>query len=156
MSDIIKKKGNPSKRKGDRWERELAKDLISGGAQEAKRIPGSGALGTVLNEARLTADVYAKYKFLNRPLKIEAKYGYGGLTQMAIKREWMEKVRMQSLGNDSIPAVALKFRDVISGDRESAKWICFAVEDWNKIVSSLNELFDDLEGYWRYKYESSK
>jgi Holliday junction resolvase len=148
----------PSKSKGigDRWERELAKLLLDGGAAQAKRIPGSGSLGTTLQEARLTADVFAKYKFLNRPLKIEAKYGYGGLNQMAIKREWMEKVRMQALGNNSIPAVALKFRDVISGDRESAKWICFSIEDWNKLVGELNDLFDDLEDYWEYKYRKDK
>lgn len=143
----------PSKSKqiGDRWEREFVKK-VAPYAEIAKRIPGSGALGTLLQEARLTADAFLKYRFLNKPLKVELKYGYGGSTQMQVKREWMEKVRMQARDNNYIPAVGIKFRDVLSGDKESATWICFAIEDWNGLVEYLNELFSDLEGYWEWKY----
>jgi Holliday junction resolvase len=146
---------NPQKIKGTNWERVLAKQLGEH-AEVAKRIPGSGALGTTLGDSRLTGDVYVKYKFMPRSLKIEAKYGYGGSTQMTIKRLWMTKVREESSANNSIPAVAIKFRDVTGGDTESSKWICFTVEDWNGLVKYLNELFDDLEGYWEYKYGKTK
>lgn len=143
----------PSKSKeiGARWERELAEKLGEQ-AEYAKKIPGSGALGTILKEAQLTADVVAKYKFFQKLFKIEAKYGYGGEKQMTVYREWMEKVRMQSRDNSYIPAVAIKFRGVMSGDRESAKWICFSIEDWNDMMKFLNELFSDMEDYWEYKY----
>ena len=142
---------NKSKIKGSKWERDLAKAL-SAQAEISKRIPGSGAIGTTIGEPGLMGDLVVTYKFLPAPLKIEAKYGYGGSTQMTVKREWMEKIREQASYDNTIPAVSIKFRDVTGGDIESAKWICFSVEDWNRITEHLNELFEDLEEYWNWKY----
>lgn len=146
---------NKQKIKGTKWETDLVK-LLEPHAEYVKRIPGSGALGTTLKESGLTGDVKLKYKFLPKEFKIEAKTGYGGATQMAVQRGWMAKVREEAKANNSIPAVSFKFRDVLAGDKESAKWICFTLEDWNGIVNYLNELFSDLESYWEWKYETSQ
>lgn len=146
--------GSRSKRSGSKWERDLAKELGKQ-AEASKRIAGSGALGTNLNEPRLLGDVYVEYPFLNKPLRIEAKYGYGGSKQMTVKREWMTKCLEEGKRSNSHSAVALKFRDVTTGE-ESAKWICFTVEEWNRIVEELNYLFDDLREYWEYKYEENE
>lgn len=144
---------NKSKIKGSKWERDAIKQLAPY-AEAAKRTPGSGALGTTLKESRLTGDGYLKYKFLPTHLKLEMKYGYGGAKQMTIYKEWMEKIRMESRADNSIPAVVIKFRDVTGGDIESAKWICFSIEDWNRLVKHLDELFGNMEDYWDYKYNN--
>lgn len=141
---------NPNKRKGSKWERDLAKEL-SEHAELSKRIPGSGALGTIIVDPRLTGDVVATYKFLRRPFKIECKYGYGGSTQMTVKRAWVEKVCEESEGNNSYPALAIKFRDVTTGHK-SAKLICMTIEDWNLMVGELSTLFEDFEEFWEWKY----
>lgn len=141
---------NPNKLKGSRWERELAQELQAF-AELSKRIPGSGALGTIVIDPRLTGDVVVKYKFLNKPFKVECKYGYGGSTQMTVKRGWMEKVCTEAEANDSYPALAIKFRDVTNGHK-SAKMICMTVEDWNRMMGELSELFDDLQEFWDWKY----
>jgi Holliday junction resolvase len=146
---------NKNKIKGSKWERDAIKQLAPH-ARSAKRIPGSGALGTILMESRLTSDGIVEYEFLPKPIKLEMKYGYGGSTQMTIKREWMEKVRKEALQTGALSAVLLKFRDVTGGDIESSKWVCFSVEDWNRIVSHLNDLFSDMKDYWDYKYEKAK
>jgi Holliday junction resolvase len=142
---------NKNKVKGSRWEADLVK-LLEPQAEYVKRIPGSGAIGTSLKETRLTGDVKLKYKFLPKEFKIEAKTGYGGATSMTIQRGWMSKVREEAKNNGSYPAVSFKFKDVMAGDRESAKWMCMSIEDWNSMMSYLNELFLDLDDYWKWKY----
>lgn len=150
-----KRKGNPNKVKGSRWEADLVK-LLEPNAEYVKRIPGSGAIGTSLKETKLTGDVVLKYKFLPKEFKLEAKTGYGGSTSMTIQRGWMSKIREEAHANNSIPGVSFKFRDVLAGDKESAKWICFSVDDWNGMANYLNEVFDDLEEYWEWKYAKEK
>lgn len=145
---------NKNKRKGTRWERELASELEEH-ASKSRRIPGSGALGTTLVDPRLTGDVFLTYEWLNKPIKVEAKYGYGTSKSMRIQREWMEKICEESEANNSLPMVAIKFRDVTTGHK-SAKWICFSLEDWNNLAEYLNELFDDLEEFWEWKYSEKE
>lgn len=135
---------NKSKQIGTRWEREATK-ILSKNAKKVRRIPGSGAIGSVCSEPGLVGDIVLEYAFLNKPIRIEAKYGYGSDSSMAIKREWMEKIRKQAKASRSIPAIVLKFRDVTSGDIESAKWICFSFEDWLELVDYLNDLYSSFE-----------
>lgn len=146
---------NKAKIKGSKWEADLVK-ILAPHAEYVKRIPGSGALGTSLKESNLTGDVRLKYKFLPKEFKIEAKTGYGGATQLSAKLDWMIKIREEAKNHGSYPAVSFKFKDVYSGDREAAKWICFSLEDWNGMVSYLNELFSDLDEYWEWKYDKEK
>jgi Holliday junction resolvase len=146
---------SPSKRKGSRWERDVA-DLLSKYAESSKRIPGSGALGTTLVDTRLTGDVTVKYPFFSKSFKGEAKYGYGGSTQMTVKREWMEKIRKEAHDHGSIPFVTIKFKNVTGGDIESGKWICFSIEDWNELMRELTYLFEDFEEFWSWKYNEKE
>lgn len=146
---------NKNKIVGSRWEYDLVK-LLEPNAEYVKRIPGSGAIGTSLKETRLTGDIVLKYRFLPKEFKLEAKTGYGGATSMTIQRGWMAKIREEAQANNSIPGVSFKFRDVMAGDRESAKWICFSLEDWNSIAKSLNEVFEDMEEFWEWKYSKEK
>lgn len=100
------------KRKGTSWERELVELLKSIPKSTAKRIAGSGALGTQLEEPALTGDVVLMVDDLPRKFRIECKVGYGNEHQMTIKRDWFDKIRQEAESSYSIPLVALKLSGV--------------------------------------------
>ena len=122
---------------GNRWERELAKEL--GG----KRLPGSGAWGTQHKDYKYAGDVVVKYPWFKWPIVVECKYGYGGNKSMSVKREWFTKVRMEAELSNRYPMIALKFRDVTGGDRESAKVICVNLDVWKQLMNQIQFLFTD-------------
>lgn len=136
--------GRRSKQAGSRWEREAAKEL-SKYKGKWKRVPGSGALGTIMNDASLQADVVGEYPWWHNEIRAEAKYGYGGKTQITLKREWLDKIREEAKGTDSFPCLLLKMRDVISGDRNSAKLICFNFDTWNNLMEEIGELWEEYQ-----------
>ena len=126
---------NKSKQAGDRWERDMCEAL------DGKKQPSSGAFGSIHKDSSLVGDVVVTPPWLSRPILFECKYGYGGSSQMTLRREWFTKIREQAAGARRFPAVALKFRDVTSGDIGSAKVICFNLDTWEKIVEEINDLY---------------
>lgn len=53
---------NKNKRKGSDWERQIAKIMNEGfDTDRWKRVPGSGALGTILGESSLVGDVKGSF-----------------------------------------------------------------------------------------------
>ncbi|MGQ9644214.1 MAG: putative PDDEXK endonuclease, partial [Ignavibacterium sp.] len=102
------------KQKGKSWERELVELLSKIPKCAARRIAGSGAFGTQLNEPTLMGDVILAVDDLPKKFRIECKVGYGNEHQMTIKREWFDKIRQEAENSYSIPLVALK----LSGVRE--------------------------------------
>jgi len=139
--------GKQQKRSGDRWERELAKEL--GG----KRQPSSGAFGTVHKMPSLTGDVVVSYPWFRKPFHIECKYGYGGNTSMSVKRDWFVKVRREARLVNRTPVVAIKYRDVTGGDRESARVICINLDDWKKLMKELEYLYAEYLSLLKDNYE---
>lgn len=135
------------KRMGDRWERELAKSL------KGKRQPSSGAFGTQTHNAALTGDVVVKYPWWNKLLHIECKYGYGGATQLSMKRDWLVKVREEAKLAKRHPVLAIKFRDVTGGDIESAKVICINVDTWKEMMAEIEGLYLDYLSLLKSSYE---
>lgn len=140
--------------KGKRWEREAAAELTKNQGYW-KRIPGSGALGTNLGDASLKGDVLGRYPWWCRPLRAEAKYGYGTSRQMQLMREWVEKIREQSDGSDSLPCLLLKFKNVTTGD-PSAKLIAFDLETWNRMMAMLEEFWVEHLKLLEAEYERNK
>lgn len=124
---------NKAKRKGSDWERNLVKYLnkkLTLGA--FKKIPGSGAIGTILGEPRLFGDVRGKVHGLSRSLLGECKVGYGGHRQFTLKKEWLDKIKKEADASYSLPFLAGKF----SGCR---KGICsFVVLDLDTFCDLLN------------------
>ena len=111
---------NRKKQKGDRWERDAVKkltDIIP--ESKWKKMPTSGAMGTILKEPLLGGDIAGSAEFLTRTVRAECKVGYGGEKQMTIKREWFTKIREEADRTFSIPVVLLKF----SGARGESKHI---------------------------------
>jgi hypothetical protein len=144
---------NPQKRKGSDFER-LAVELLNNLIQDSewKRIPGSGAIGTSLGEPLLTADIVGKVKSIQPRFKAEAKVGYGGATQFALKKEWLDKVREEADATYSIPFLVGKF----SGSREGVKvFTVLDIETFARIINHITTLQEALDTEVRSRTESS-
>lgn len=128
---------SPQKRKGTDFENlavEILNKLIKG--SRWKRIPGSGAIGTILNESFLTGDITGTVQSIPRKFKVEAKVGYGGATQLSLKKEWLDKVREQADCDYSIPMLIGKF----SGARDGTKvFVVLDVETFSYLINLITE-----------------
>ncbi len=131
-----------NKVKGTTFERlavEILSELIKD--SEWKRIPGSGALGTSLGEPLLTSDIVGKVKSIPKRFKVEAKVGYGGAKMFTLKKEWLDKVRMEADANYSTPLLIGKF----SGAREGVKvFVVTDVEIFASIINHITKLQEEL------------
>jgi len=133
---------NRKKIKGTTWENQLV-DLFNTQLKKAKfkRVPGSGAIGTVFSEPLLTGDEVGKIESMPQGFKIECKSGYNTLTNketksVSVKKEWFDKVSMESKGDFSIPLVACKFDNIRSGCKY------FVAMDVNTFTDLLNYMTD--------------
>lgn len=138
---------NPQKIKGATFER-LAVEILNSLVRhsEWKKVPGSGAIGTSLGEPLLTADIVGKVDSIPKRFKVECKVGYGGATQFALKKEWLDKVKKEADATFSIPFLMGKF----SGAREGIKiFTVMDVEDFAAMlnhITNLQERIDTLQG----------
>jgi hypothetical protein len=131
------------KRKGHQWERDATKRLIKLiPGSNWKRIPGSGALGTILNEPILTGDIVGSIPGITRKFKIDAKVGYGGSKQMAVKREWLEKISKEAEATHSIPMIVGKF----SGSKRAIReFVVLDIETFAELMNTIVHLNNTLE-----------
>jgi Holliday junction resolvase len=133
---------NKNKIKGSTFERELVEDLnkdIKNGS--FKRVPGSGAIGTTMNEPSLTADVVGKMPGFSKRFKIECKAGYGGKEQFTIKREWLEKIKMEAGKDYSFPMLAGKF----IGARNSKYFFVLEYADMLYLLDLIQDLQKEID-----------
>lgn len=143
---------NPQKRKGSDFER-LAVEILNSLIMDSdwKRIPGSGALGTILGEPILTSDIVGKVKSIPKRFKVEAKVGYNTskdreVKQFTLKKEWLDKIRMEALQSFSLPFLIGKF----SGAREGTKvFVVMDVEDFSSIINHITKLQNELDLLYR-------
>lgn len=108
---------------------------------EFKRVPGSGALGTIMSESRLSGDVKGKVPFLSKGFTIEAKTGYGGSTQHVVKKEWLDKVREEAEASYTIPLLACKFSNARTGAKH---FVCMDFDAFYEIMNEANNLYEAL------------
>lgn len=133
----------PSKqsRKGTNWERDLVKILnerIKCGT--FKRIPGSGSMGTILEEPSLYSDLKGKIKGLEKNIRIEAKIGYGGVKQFTLKKEWLDKIDQEATRTYSIPFLIGRF----SGSRSGVEnFVVMDLEIFIDLLNLISELSDE-------------
>lgn len=134
---------NKQKRKGSDWERQIA-DIFNEylDTDEFKRIPGSGAIGTILKISELLGDVKGKFNFINSPVFIEAKTGYGGSKQMAIKKEWLDKIKQEAETGFGIGFLAGKFLGAKKGVKH---FIVLDMYDFLKLIEIANLLKEELD-----------
>lgn len=121
-----------SKDKGSRWERDAVKileELIDN--SEFKRVPGSGAFGSLLHNSNLVGDIVGSLPNIKNKLKIECKVGYGQ-GQMSIKKEWLDKIKEEALQDLSIPMLFCKF----DGARSGVKYfVVMDIESFSKLIN---------------------
>lgn len=130
---------NKAKIKGTSWERDLVEILNKKIDNSSfKRVPGSGAIGTTLGESLLTGDITGKISGIKKPFKIECKVGYGGATQLTVKKDWLDKIREEAYNNLAYPILAAKF----SGARTGTKHI--VILDLDTFIELIN-LIDNEE-----------
>lgn len=126
---------NRQKRKGTAWENDIVKliqDRIPG--SKAKRIAGSGAIGTTMGEPLLTGDIIIELPGFNKKFRTEAKVGYGGDTQLTLKREWLNKIKEEADRSYDYPMLMCKF----SGSRKSDGIQYFVSLDFDTFVEIIN------------------
>lgn len=143
-----------SKIKGSTFERDLT-DLLNEHVQKSqwKRIPLSGAIGTALAEPELQGDVKGTVESFNKQFRIEAKVGYGGKTQLTMKKEWLDKIIEDSSHTNSIPLMVGKF----SGAREGIKvFVAMDLGTFCELINRTTELYDEVMDYERKEMERSK
>lgn len=137
---------NKQKQKGTQWEHlflELVERNIKD-TKQAKRIAGSGALGTNLNEPFLKGDFVLEFSGFPRKFRGEAKVGYGGAHQLTVKRDWLNKIIEEAHSTYSYPIVACKFL----GAKSSAGaqyFIIFDFDTFCDIINYVNETKRELD-----------
>jgi hypothetical protein len=132
---------NAQKRKGSDWERQ-AVEILNANIKRGlfKRVPGSGAIGTFLNEPMLTSDIKGRVDSIDKELKIECKVGYGSATQFTMKKLWLDKVREESDASYGIPLLMGKF----SGAREGIKaFVVMDIDTFCELVNRLTEVWEE-------------
>jgi len=132
---------NKQKDKGSRWEREAAELLNKEFPDSWKRIPMSGAMGTSLNITELDGDLQGRYSFFPHKFIGEAKVGYGG-TEMTVRKEWFDKVKLEAEKSYSLPVVVLKFEKARSGVRHV---IAMDFYTWDTLMTKFQELHEEVE-----------
>ncbi len=132
-----------SKNKGSGFERD-AVNLLNDKIKDAvfKRIPGSGAIGTTMVEPLLTGDISGSVEGFPMTFKIEAKVGYNSSTnkevkQFTLKKEWLDKVKMQAANNYSFPALIGKFGNVRNG---VSTFVVLDITEFAYLVNQITEL----------------
>jgi hypothetical protein len=137
---------NPMKRKGTAFEN-LATDLLNKLIKRSvwKRVIGSGAFGTIMNEPGLSSDVKGKVESIPQEFKIECKVGYNPSTDrevkaFTLKKEWLDKIQMEADQSYAIPMFMGKF----SGARDGVKvFVVLDVEVFAKLINQITELKEE-------------
>lgn len=130
-----------TKKKGSDFER-LAVELLNEKINKShwRRTPTSGAIGTALGEPMLTGDLSGTVDSFPKKFKVEAKVGYGGETQFALKKEWLDKIRKEAITFFSIPFLIGKF----SGARDGVKvFVVLDLDTFADLMNYVTELKDE-------------
>jgi Holliday junction resolvase len=142
---------NKEKKKGTDWERTIAKKLNEFFNTDVwKRIPGSGALGTILGLDSLIGDVSGKFNFCNMKFIIEAKTGYGGSKQLTLKKEWLDKVKDEASRVYGMGAVVGKFLGAKTGAKN---FIVMDLEDFMLLMEVAEKTYEEYQKLCEEIYE---
>lgn len=138
---------NPQKRKGSDFER-LTAELLNQLVKKStwKRIPSSGAIGTIMMEPGLTSDVKGKVESIPQEFKVECKVGYNsskveGVKQFVLKKEWLDKVNLEAKASYGIPMLVGKF----TGAKEGVKvFVVLDIETFANLMNRLTDLHEEI------------
>jgi len=137
-----KKSGRSAKDSGTYFER-MTEDFFSQDGVSAKRIIGSGALGKIMKDPTLLGDVRISYPILAKDILADCKFGYGGLTQLTLKKLWFDKIEEEAKLTNKFPAMIGKFKGARG---KNSRFIAFSWETWKELMESLSDLVENYEG----------
>jgi hypothetical protein len=140
-----------SKRKGADFERKVVKYLnkkIKSGI--FKRVAGSGAIGTIVDEPYLMGDINGEVTGVPRKFKLEAKIGYGGSKQMTLQKEWLDKILEEASHTNAVPGLVGRFSGSRSGMEE---FVILSLDDFIYLLNVISELHEDIEWMEEEKWD---
>lgn len=132
-----------SKSKGTDFEKR-AVDILNKNVKrgEFKRVPTSGAIGTIANEPLLMGDIKGKIYGISRPILFEAKCGYGNDKQLTVKKEWLDKVAKEAEASLSIPFLVARFTNSRSGVGE---FVAMDIKVFAYLMNLITDLQENLD-----------
>ncbi len=143
---------NKNKKAGSAWERAVANTFNDLDGVSARRVAGSGALGTILQEDYLKGDVRITVDGLKYDLIVEAKIGYQSGKHspskvMAFQKAWLESAEKDTKGvYNSKPVVICKFkgakgeaRAFLAMDLQVAVDLIERVVDMKRVIDEQEE-----------------
>jgi hypothetical protein len=150
---------NKQKVKGSTWERDavnILTSLIKSGTW--KRIPGSGAMGTALGESLLTGDITGSVNGYPKKFKAECKVGYNPSTDkevksFSLKKEWLDKIRMESETAYATPILLGKFDNARGGVKH---FVVMDIRDFADIMNFITDISRELELEYGKKSKKGK
>jgi hypothetical protein len=125
--------------KGSAFERQAVELLnlnLKGGT--FRKIAGSGAIGTSMDEPLLTGDITGKIDGFPLRLKGECKVGYGGAKSLTLQKEWIDKIKREAVALHAFPFLMCKF----SGAKKADGVQEFVVLDLEEFVYIFNFITD--------------
>lgn len=144
---------NRAKDYGTEFEYQFRNALNEVDGVEAKRIPGSGALGTITGWNNLDSDVIFSVPGIPVSWKVECKAGYGkkgsGEKSMTVFQKWFQGIREQADKTQSIPLVAMKFK---SARGEAKHIVGFDLRGFIQLLRYVVKLYNENVTL-REKYE---
>lgn len=127
--------GNKNKNAGSAWERWISNEFNKEfGDGVARRIPGSGALGTQLRLNSLRGDVQLDFPFLSKKIVVEAKIGYGSKDSLRVQRDWLKSARKDAEPLNAWPMLFAKFK----GAHGKEKY--FVILDGHTVMEILKDI----------------
>jgi hypothetical protein len=139
---------NKAKIKGSAFEHKvtvLMNNLVEG--SDFRRVPGSGAMGTTLNESLLMADVVGTVPGFFAKIRAECKAGYNHSTdkevkQFTLQKEWLDKVKMEAKLSFGFPVLFGKFDNARDGVKV---FVVMDIEDFAIILNRFRAMSEELE-----------
>jgi hypothetical protein len=123
-----------------------------------RRIPRSGAYGTMDGFPQLTGDASWDFPWLTKPIVIECKHGYPAKNQkgksMILQREWFDKHLESAKNMELLPAFAMKFK--FTAEDGISKFIVIPFPVMEKMLKEINNLYLEVKEYREQKERGNK
>ena len=137
---------NRQKQKGSKFERDMTIELnklIERG--KFKKVPASGAMGTALQEGLLCGDIVGDVQYFPKKFRLEAKTGYMKENKdgkyFHLRKEWLDKIKMEALQTNSFPALIAHFENAKSGVKN---FVVLDIEEFAWLINEIVRLQEDI------------
>ena len=110
------------------------------GGERGRRVLKSGAIGSITGFPAFIGDYQFDFPWLSKKITGEAKHGYGGAKQIAVKKEWYDKIQLQAKSVNMYDCVSFKFKNACDG---VTRVISFDFETFKKILDDIDNIYEE-------------